>query len=215
MYKRQPYTGKYKIALSLEDLKSIKSELNEQSVDPKLSPEYFENKTLEENPEDKKNLVINGEYFENITSATKLQKSIQQLSAINDSCSNLIAMQLDVLRSLSREEDTIKKFKNVLSALNDSYHQTLEKNAKLSEELKEKNERLESLEKFMPEYRKYSQDLINQLVSSLISEVEEYFSAPLHQKNDPVFANQKKVNISRTIIMFQENLSNFRKDKNE
>ena len=189
----------YRIALSEEAYKSLENSAYVKQQEDILSrSKKVVKEDISEKPEE--NFTVLTE-LNAVASATK--EMLERSYAINE---NIIRQQLalrttsDALKALQEKESVYAGMAVRINVISQNYEEAIRK----SKELEIKNNELRHLavqhDKFYKEQHQIAKENLESMLATVLSEMEQYFSLPLREKNSRANTNRTKTNIARIIM---------------
>lgn len=182
-------SGTYRMALSEEEY----AKLGDSSY-----AEQF--KIVLQNSQAVVNKESDGQEFQVLTELNEIAKNVREFIAFNSEMGHKLLKQQKLLAMLQGKEEIYAGTMVKMDAVSRTYSDTVRENESLKKELAAQKQRQKAYDKFYALEKKKTIEDLEAMSASLVSELESYFSRPIHEKNKPSVTNKTKSDIIRIVF---------------
>lgn len=153
------------------------------------------------------------EDFEILSEGNELLISINNNIAVLEQLQKRFVAERSLLKRLKIREKEISRQYTILRSLSERFNAVKEENDAFKQKMTDLQRKISANNKFIAEYNTRIDDNTNELMSVILNRINEYFNAPVFDKNTPAFTNKAKTDITLEISKFVESIKNFRIDE--
>ena len=138
--------------------------------------------------------------FQVLSELNEIEENVNEFIAFNSRMGMQLLRQKKLLASLQEKETVYSNTLVRIDAVSRNYTETQEENARLKEENKKLRNENKLSDKFYKERQAQVESRLDAMSASLVSVLEEYFSRPVRDKNQPAIMNRTKAEAIRIIF---------------